>query len=282
VGSLMRGLSQRRTSHEKPETINQGQHWPLRPGGCRLRKTNMRTVAKITLMAAALALAPGLRADEVTDWNRYMLHAALVANTSPLVTTRVGALVQSAVFDSFNGIERRYTPIHVTADAPRGASRRAAVVEAAYTMLVHLFPAQKGDLDAKLADSLAGLNGDGDNNDQSVSRGIAWGKSVADAIWTWRSTDGFMPNLPPFTGGGATGEWRPTPPAFLPGALPQFATMTPWVIETQSQFRPSGPPDLSRRAGPMYSTKSKLWEGLRAPLGPMIRLCSQDSGTLPL
>src|SRR5262249_15621349 len=121
----------------------------------------MRTVIKITLMAATLALARGLRADEVTDWNQYMLHAALVANTSPLVTTRVGALVQSAVLDSFNGIERRYTPIHVTADAPRGASRRAAVVEAAYAMLVHLFPAQKGDLDAKLADSLAGLNGDG-------------------------------------------------------------------------------------------------------------------------
>src|SRR5512145_1689935 len=83
-----------------------------------------------SMIAATLALVvgatPNLRADEVTDWNENMLEAALVAKTSPLVMTRFAAIVQSAVFDAVNGIERRYQPIFVTAPAPRGASRRAA------------------------------------------------------------------------------------------------------------------------------------------------------------
>ena len=53
-------------------------------------------------------------ADEVTDWNVTLFQAAHTANTNPLVTTRVAAIVQAAVLDAVNGIERPYTPIHVT------------------------------------------------------------------------------------------------------------------------------------------------------------------------
>jgi hypothetical protein len=81
----------------------------------------------ITLMAGALALSQSqvgnLRADEVTDWNQNLLVAAHAVGTSPLLTTRVAAIVQTAVFDALNGIERRYTPIHVTDQAPRGSWR---------------------------------------------------------------------------------------------------------------------------------------------------------------
>jgi hypothetical protein len=185
-------------------------------------------------------------ADEVIEWNQKMLHAALVANTSPLVTTRVGALVQSAVFDAVNGIERRYEPIHVPANAPRGASRRAAAVQASYAMLVKLFPTQKPDLDVQLAESLSAIACDTeDEGSDSILRGIQWGQAVADAIWAWRSTDGFTPAPPPFVGGSAVGQWRPTPPGLLPGAGPQFAYMTPWAINSPSQFRPAGPPALT-------------------------------------
>src|SRR4029077_5048564 len=92
----------------------------------------------------------------------------------------------------------------------------------------------------------------------SIARGIAWGQAVADAIWAWRSTDGFSPAPPPFTGGTAVGEWRPTPPAFLSGAGPQFAYMAPWVILSPSQFRPLGPPalDSGRYTSDFLETKS--------------------------
>jgi hypothetical protein len=67
-----------------------------------------------------------------------MLRAALVAGTSPPVTTRVAAIVQAAVFDAVNGIARRYTPLHVEPAGPAGASREAAAVQAAYAALVQL------------------------------------------------------------------------------------------------------------------------------------------------
>src|SRR4029450_128620 len=135
----------------------------------------------------------------------------------------------ASVFDSVNGIERRYTPIHVEPAAPRGASRRAAAVQAAYVALSHFYPSQQGFLDSKREASLAAIaSGASANNSESIDRGIEWGQEVADAIWNWRLGDGFTPPPPPFLGGDAVGQWRPTPPALAPGAGPQFAYMTPW------------------------------------------------------
>ena len=93
----------------------------------------------LLLLVLPLSLAGAVRADEVTDWHEHML-AALGA--SPIVGSRDAALVSAAVFDAVNGIERRYTPIHVLAAAPRGASKRAAAVQAAYVVLLSRFPAQ--------------------------------------------------------------------------------------------------------------------------------------------
>lgn len=222
---------------------------------------------KVTKLLPLLAVFTTLitttvRADEVTDWNRNLFEAARLNNppTSPLVITRNAALVQAAVFDAINGIERRYTPVHVEPAAEPGASRRAAIVQAAYAVLVRLYPSQSADLLAKRDASLAAItDGDDDNPGQSIERGIAWGQTVADAIWTWRLTDGFTPAPAPFLGGVNVGQWRPTPPGFLSGAGVQFSYMTPWVIESPSQFRPGGPPALTsqRYATDFNETKFK-------------------------
>jgi membrane-associated phospholipid phosphatase len=187
-----------------------------------------------------------LRADEVTDWNQIMVQTVLNGQTSPVVSTRMAAIVEVAVFDAVNGIERRYTPIHVDFAAPAGASKRAAAIQAAYATLVVLYPAQKTALDADLQASLAGIASDSAAEDsQSIARGVQWGQTVANDIMAWRSTDGFTPAPPRFVGGLAIGEWRPTPPDFSPGAVPQFAHMTPWVINSPNQFRTAGPPALT-------------------------------------
>ena len=60
----------------------------------------------LTLLGLTSLVAGTARADEVTDWNVIMFQAAHVANTNPLATTRVVALVQAAVYDAVNGIER--------------------------------------------------------------------------------------------------------------------------------------------------------------------------------
>src|SRR5260370_25474021 len=87
---------------------------------------------------------------------------------------------------------------------------------------------------------------------QSIAAGVAWGQSVADAIWAWRLTDGFAPAPPPFFGvqsiagtPNSLGFWRPTPPANASGATPQLATITPWVLMRPSPFRLPPPLALS-------------------------------------
>jgi hypothetical protein len=220
----------------------------------KIKTVNIKTKSiktKVTglLMALAVLLVTGnvnVRADVVTDWNRIAQQALLNANSSPVVSSRSMAIVQVSVFDAVNGIERRYAPVHVASDAPRGASRRAAAVQAAYAALLHLLPAQQAFLTEKRDASLAEIASESAaENSQSIARGIEWGQTVADEIFAWRSTDGITPAPPPFLGGMGAGEWRPTPPALLSGAGVQFSYMTPWALDTQSQFRASGPPALS-------------------------------------
>jgi len=208
-----------------------------------------------------------VQADEVSDWNAIMFQAALTANTTPLVTTRVAAIVQAAVFDAVNGIERRYTPIHVTADTPSGASQRAAAVEAAYASLVLLYPTQKSTFDAQRAISLAGIaSGSAAEHSESIERGINWGDQVAAAIWAWRNTDGFTPAPAPYSGVVAIGKWRSTPPGLLPFAGFQFSYMTPWVINSPDQFRPGGPPSLNSAQYAADFNETKVWGSLSSPV----------------
>src|SRR5437016_1428582 len=108
------------------------------------------------------AFGSAARADEVTAWNRTLFRSGVVAAVSSQNMSRSAAMVQTAVFDSVNGIERRYTPIFVTPAGPAGASSSAAAAQAAYSILSRLFgqggvftPNQQATLDASLAASLA-------------------------------------------------------------------------------------------------------------------------------
>jgi hypothetical protein len=127
--------------------------------------------------------------------------------------TRYSAIVHASVFDAVNGIDGKYVPLHVPRHAPPGASMRAAAVEAAYFVLVNLYPTQQSTFDDSLAASLAGIA----ESTGSIQRGVFWGKFVVEQILAWRATDGFMAVLPPYNGGSGAGQWRPTPPGLCRG-----------------------------------------------------------------
>jgi hypothetical protein len=188
--------------------------------------------------------------DQVLQWIKIMNDTAIAGGTNPLVTSRVVALVSSSVFDAVNGIDPGYEPLFVKPAAKHDASRRAAAVQAAYAMLIKLYPLQTASLTAQHDASIAALSTKEDA--KSIQDGVAWGQSVADSIWALRLTDGIAPPPPPFLGvlgivgtPAAIGAWRPTPLANAPGAGPQFATMTPWVLTRPSQFRLPPPPALT-------------------------------------
>src|SRR5258705_11489525 len=83
-----------------------------------------------------VSLAAPARADVVTDWNELAFRASLIGGASAQNAGRVAAMVQTAVFDALNGIDRRYSPIHVAPpESCLGASRPTAAVQGAYQIL---------------------------------------------------------------------------------------------------------------------------------------------------
>ncbi len=179
--------------------------------------------------------------NQVLEWNQIFVDTLIATNTANSSSQRLGAIVHTAIFDAYNGIEQRYTPIFVQNRAPNGASRRAAVIAAAYIALVGLFPSRQPALDASYAASLAALSDDGEDGGQSRERGITWGTEVAQGVLAWRATDGFSASYPPFTGGDAVGQWRPTPPAFGAMSAQGLAFTAMFVLVNNTQFEP-GPP----------------------------------------
>src|ERR1051326_7185168 len=109
----------------------------------------LKTAAAVLVLG--LAISGVGRTDVVTDWNQNWQGAALVQGGPGALVARPGAIVHAAMFDALNGIDKRYAPAHVDfglgGGAKPGASRRAAVIEAAYETLLAMYPAQKATFD---------------------------------------------------------------------------------------------------------------------------------------
>src|SRR5918995_1567520 len=223
----MRTPFKHRVSRRERIRRSLGRH-QLQGGVMKLKRTRallvLIAVATSVATTAAIALgSPGSGArvsqaseqhpDQVLEWNQIFIETLIATGTPNSSSQRLGAIVHTAIFDAYNGIERRYTPIFVQNVAgdgrslvPDGASRRAAVVAAAYTTLVALFPTRATQLGDAYAASLAALGDDGGDGGKSRERGIAWGTHVAQAVIAWRAGDGFLGSYPAFTGGTAVGQ----------------------------------------------------------------------------
>ena len=146
-----------------------------------MKLINVLFVGLALLVSSPVGTAQESSADsrpvnQVLEWNQIFIDTLIATNTANSSSQRLGAIVHTAIFDAYNGIEPRYTPIFVHDEDPRGASRRAAVIAAAYTALVGLFPSRQAALDASYAASLAALS---EIARQRASRGRR--RSCADA-----------------------------------------------------------------------------------------------------
>jgi hypothetical protein len=227
-----------------------------------MKPTVFRTIVFSVLAAATVVDASprdttGTAADEATEinqvleWNQIFIDTLIATNTPNSSSQRLGAIVHTAIFDAYNGVETRYMPIFVHPGAAAGASREAAVVAAAYTALLGLFPSQQAALDTSFGVSLAALSeqcmgigrsiGRRRSCEEIIERGVEWGTEVAHAVLAWRATDGFTVSYPAFTGGTAIGQWRPTPPALGPMSAQGLAFTDMFVLANNTQFQPEPP-----------------------------------------
>ena len=203
----------------------------------------------------ARGLAAGARdeisPDQVLEWNQIFIDTLIATNTANSSSQRLGAIVHTAIFDAYNGIERRYEPLFVTDPAPKGASRRAAVVAAGYTALVALFPGRTAQLNASYTASLDVLTDEDGIGGTSIQRGIDWGSYVAQQVLASRSSDGFSTPRPAFTGGNAVGQWRPTTSQAASCTAMSAQTLaftSTFVVPSNTAFAPPPPRGMNDAA----------------------------------
>lgn len=201
----------------------------------KIMKSRIGIVLTVFLCGAICA---SVKADLVTDWNSAALEAIRVNHTPPPVAARNLAILHVAIFDACNGIGQNCEPYLVSNKVAGVASKAAAISAAAHEVLVSLYPAQQGDFNSAYFKTLADIP-DG----ESKRTGTTWGQSVADTVLLWRSNDG-SDFVMDYTPGSGPGAWIPTPPAFLPGLLPNWSMVVCFAMTNGAQFRPPPPPNL--------------------------------------
>jgi hypothetical protein len=208
----------------------------------------MKRVAGLVLCGllggAGPALAEGVVASAVADWNQITVDAVTAGRPGPIGIVDI-ALVQVAVHDAVQAIEKRFEPYHFEVERVHG-NRSAAVAAAAHGVLVGMYPAQAATLDPLYHNYLAdkGLTGD---------PGVAVGEQAAAGILPLRRSNP-NPLPPPFVGGNEIGMWRPTPsflgsppvpPPSSPMAAPWMGSLDPFTLTSPRRFRAEPPPALT-------------------------------------
>jgi len=194
-------------------------------------------VVATTLALAGLIAPLTLQADEVTDWNAIMQTTVAAGNAN--IQARSAAIAQLAVFEAVNAITGDYQP-YLGMTAPAGASPNAAAIAAAHTVLLTLYPASNAVLNASLAVSLAQIP-DGSAKDA----GFVFGQEAAVAMLLLRADDGAATaGTVPYTPGTNPGDWQPAPPTFTKASQPGWGLVTPFGLQSGSQFRLPPPPPL--------------------------------------
>src|SRR5215831_1976417 len=199
-------------------------------------------------LAAALAAvgAPSVaRADAVTDWNAIASTSIAVTAAQPPHPASISfAMVQGAVYDAVNAIDGGYQPYLSRPAANPWDSEAAAAATAAYRVLASLFPLQQPTLKALYDPYIANLP---DQPAGAKAGGIAAGNAAADAMIAARANDG-RGGAFTFVFGTMPGEWRLAPPTFALDPAPWVGNVTPFMIESPSQFRSDGPNPVASAA----------------------------------
>ena len=207
-------------------------------------------VAAITLTSAAAAGPDGSKqqASVVSDWNAIAQGETVLLRPTAHGQMRGIAMVQGAVYDAVNAIDRSRKPYLLDLKGVRvgrGASQDAAAATAAYRVLLAITPTTRHEaLGTAYQATLAAIP-DG----PSQQGGVRAGEAAAAAMIAARQNDGFMAAFTPAIGTDA-GTWRPigwpSTPAFDPDGW--AGNLKPFLIRSAAEFRSKGPNALTSAA----------------------------------
>jgi hypothetical protein len=160
-------------------------------------------------------------------------------------SSRAMAIVHIAMFDAIAVLAGNYASYTGVSAAP-GASMDAAIAQAAHDTLAALYPSQRANFDALLANdlALAGVPGG-----RALKNGVDLGARAAAAILALRADDGSQHAEwrldVDFTTSDAAGKWRQDPIGRSPLALgAHWGAVAPFVMQAADQFRVPPPPAM--------------------------------------
>jgi hypothetical protein len=195
------------------------------------RSPGLLPIAAFAACALTVSWAPPAAANVVTEWNALAL--SCIPRGGPATGLDL-ALIQAAMHDAVQAIEKRYEPYFSTPAASGSESKAAAAAAAAYRVLSddRVCPnTSQPTLDTAFAPYSAG-------NDP----GLVVGYAAADALLATEYRAATTATFTPPTG---IGQWQPTPPGNAPMSFVYVATLKPFIMDSPSQFRPGPPPALT-------------------------------------
>jgi hypothetical protein len=197
-------------------------------------------IGKCRAFALVAALAgtatASASANVIVDWDVIGVKTIQPVGSPPPIKPgllfRAMAMMHLAMFNAVNAIGPRYQSYRFQSQEPPGASEDAAAASAAANVLAGIVPS--ADVRATLTSYLAAIP-DGAAKD----RGVKLGEDVAAKMLALRAEDG----------SNAPNAYRPMtqPGVYIPTAMTigwECLQMTPFAMESPSQFRPGPPPDL--------------------------------------
>jgi hypothetical protein len=208
---------------------------------------NSKISFSLCALVLCLAMGPSTRplaaaADPITEWGVAASAAAAATGMAPLRTPITLALLHVAMFDAVTAISGNRRPGAVSREVMVSASPYAAAVEAGYRVLLAEFPGQQSQLRLTYEKLIAG------EPDSSITRsGMKVGAEVARRLLAARANDG-RNDVVSYVPGSGPGIWVPTPPGFLAPTTAFLGRVTPFTMDSPSQFRPAGPPQLDSEA----------------------------------
>jgi len=179
--------------------------------------------------------------DAALLWNQVTERAIAADGTPAPAAARARAMVQLAVFEAVDRIERRYEPYYFFSPTPDAADAEVAAVFAGERVLSNLFPGMADEF-IRTRDARLALIPDGTPKDG----GLQVGAETAQLVLGTRLFDGSVEAATfPYTPGAAPGDWRPTPPGNEPFELPGWGFVRPFAIPSARSFATDGPPDVT-------------------------------------
>ena len=185
--------------------------YPLSAPRAAERPTCRLIVGTVAAVLLVTCFTEQASANVVTEWNQLAMNCIARGGAANALDV---ALVQVAMHDAIQAIEKRYEPYKSSPPATGNESKAVAAAAAAYRVLSdnRICPAPATGTDTVQA-TLHTAYQPYTFGPDAAARII--GEAAGDAMLAeWR--DGTTTIPLPYTGSTAIGQWRPTPPGNLP------------------------------------------------------------------